>query len=56
MTVFVQSLSAKGGQKNIYKLQRLKRLYETINANGVPTFDCGLSKNVCILKYSIFML
>jgi len=56
MTVFVLRLSAKGGQKYIYKLQRLKRLFETTNANGVTTSDCSLSKNFSILKYSIFML
>jgi hypothetical protein len=44
MIVFVQSLSAKGGEKNIYKLQKLKRLNETTNAYGVTTFDCGLSQ------------
>jgi hypothetical protein len=50
------SFCTKGGEKNIYKLQKLKRLYETTNANGVTTFDCGLSENSCILKYSIYML
>jgi hypothetical protein len=53
MTVFVQSLSARDGDKNIYKLQRLKRLYETTNANGVTTFDRGLSENFSILYFVV---
>jgi hypothetical protein len=48
MTVFVQSLGAKGGQKNIYELQGLKRLYESTNASGVITIACGVSENFCI--------
>ena len=47
MKIFVRSYNAKGGQ-NIYKLQRLKRFYETTNANGVRTIDFGLSENISI--------
>ena len=45
MTVVLR-LSGKGGQKSIYKLQRLKRLYETTNATVLPLLTAAYPKTL----------